>query len=107
MKITVKKLKNIDIEKLLDKHQIEVIIQEQQPHGSLKCQYRMSLKNATYRNPKTASFSNPLHWCQDHEDREGILIDLANMLNWKIISLADGEEVGPYVVTCNHEDNRP
>jgi hypothetical protein len=107
MKITVKKLKTIDIEKLLEKHNIDVLIEEQQPHGALKCKYRMSLKNALYRNPRTANFGKCLHWCQDPEDREGILIDLADMLNWKIIQLPDGREVGPFVVTCKHEDNRP
>jgi hypothetical protein len=103
MKITVKKLKTIDIEKLLNKHEIEVVVQEQQPHCQIM--HRMTLKNVSWRNPKMANSKSWSMGC-DPENRDAILIDLANALNWKVITLPSGDEVGPYVVTCKWEDQR-
>lgn len=105
MKITVKKLKKIDIEVLLNRYNIEVTIEEQQPHGARTIPYRIFLSKATYRDPRSANFSVMSHGCFDPEDEGAVLVGLKDMLNWKVIRLPCGKEIGPYVVTCKHEED--
>lgn len=107
MKKTVKELESIDIEKLLDDNDLEVVIEEQEPHGARKIRHRMKIKDIFIRSPRSVnSYDCPSIACYDPDDDKIILIDLADLLDWQIITLPNGKEIGPFKVTCQYEDTR-